>query len=137
MNVTPQEYIDEARSWVGTPFAHRGRMKGSAVDCIGVAYCVARKFDMVPVEAMVTYSRDPSGNLLHKSIGKYLMRVHPPYKPGDLLVFRFVRDPQHVAVFTGKNLIHAYSEVGKCIEHRFDKKWQKRLTGAFRFEEFE
>lgn len=135
MTVTPAQFVAASREWVGTPFKHQGRQKGVGVDCIGVPYCVARDFGMVDSSIMVPYKRDPDGSLLPHILGENLIRVHKP-QPGDIMLFRFVKHPQHVAVYTGRNIIHSFSQIGECIEHIYDKRWQKRLVAVYRFKEF-
>jgi NlpC/P60 family putative phage cell wall peptidase len=134
--MTADDYVQAAREWVGTPFVHQGRMKGRAVDCIGVVYCVAREFGMVGPEVMTAYEREPDGNLLREGLNAHMVRIPAPAQPGDIILFRFARFPQHVAVYTGRNIIHAYERVGKCVEHIYDKRWLKRYVGAYRFPEF-
>jgi cell wall-associated NlpC family hydrolase len=135
MTVTPQMFVEAAREWVGTPFKHQGRVKGSGVDCIGVPYCVARDFGMVDTSIMVPYHREPDGRLLPEILGENLVRVTKP-QAGDIMLFRFVTHPQHVAVYTGRNIIHSYSRVGRCTEHIFDQRWKRRLVATYRFKEF-
>lgn len=132
---TPEEFVAGAREWVGTPFKHQGRVKGIGVDCIGVVYCTGRDMGIVDPSVMVPYGRSPDGRLLPAILNANMHRVRK-LQPGDVLLFKFVKEPQHVGVYTGRNIIHAYSRVGKCVEHIYDARWIKRLVGAYRFAEF-
>lgn len=135
MTPTPAQFITAAREWVGTPFKHQGRHKGVGVDCIGVVYCTGRDMGIVDPAVMVPYARSPDGELLPDILDTNMQRVHK-LQPGDVLLFKFITEPQHVAVYTGRNIIHAYAKIGKCIEHRYDKFWSRRLVDAYRFKEF-
>ena len=43
-----QAVEDEARTWKGTPFHHKGRVKGVGVDCGGYLHCVYSQFFPLP-----------------------------------------------------------------------------------------
>ena len=53
--------------------------------------------------------------------------------PGDLLLMRFAGEPQHLAVFTGETIIHAYQATGRVVEHSLDDKWRRRIVRVYRF----
>ena len=131
----PDDYILEARSWVGTPFVHKGRTKGRAVDCIGLVYGAALALGLIS-DSLPDYARSPQGSLLEQS-----MKIHPALieskelQPGDVLLFRFAKYSQHVGIYTGRNLIHSYEPLGGCIEHRYCDKWAGRKMSVFRFKD--
>jgi cell wall-associated NlpC family hydrolase len=53
---------------------------------------------------------------------------------GDVLLLRFDRDPQHLAILTGDGtIIHALQSVGKVVEHRLSPDWRARLVAAWEF----
>lgn len=145
----PDAIITEARSWLGTRFHHQGRVKATAthkggVDCIGLVLGVA--------DALHIKTKDGSGKLLshfdekgyHRlPDGHYLQAVlerhlHPllveDAKPGDILLFSFDKNPQHVGIRSEVGIIHCYAEARKVVEHRLDAVWQKRAVAAYRFE---
>jgi cell wall-associated NlpC family hydrolase len=64
----------------------------------------------------------------------YLMRV-TDMQAGDVLMMRFTGEPQHVGIYTGDTLIHAYESVGKVVEHRMDDKWLRRIVRVYRFKD--
>ena len=43
-----QLIVDEAESWIGTPYIKRGTIKGVGVDCGMLSYMVYKKFNLVP-----------------------------------------------------------------------------------------
>ena len=57
-------------------------------------------------------------------------------QPGDFMMFKFMVEPQHIALVSDKNtIIHAFSSVGKVVENNIDFLWQKRLCGCYRLKE--
>jgi hypothetical protein len=55
-------------------------------------------------------------------------------RAGDVLLFRYDRQPQHVALATsGDTMIHSFAPAGKVVETSIGDYWQRRLTGIYRF----
>jgi hypothetical protein len=54
---------------------------------------------------------------------------------------RLAREPQHLAIVSAvaegrpAALIHAYTEVGKVVEHSLDARWRRRIVRAYRMRE--
>ena len=133
--MTADQIIAAARECIGTPFAHQGRILNMALDCAGVAVHV---FDRVgcDTDQPAAYSRMPNNSMLEYWADRqpFLKRVDTP-QAGDILLMRFTGEPQHVAIFTGENLIHAYESIGRVVEHRLDDKWRKRIVRVYRFKD--
>ena len=129
----PEDYIVEARSWENTPFAHKGRTKGRAVDCIGLVHGAALAIGLIGDE-LPDYARNPVSDDLQHALKNHpaLMEVRT-LAPGDILLFKLVKFGQHVGIFTGRNLIHSYQPMNGYVEHRFCDKWRARLLSAYRF----
>lgn len=111
--VTREQIVAEARSWVGTPWVHQHRVKGRAVDCVGLVIGVARNLGLVPDEFEVTgYSQMPDGRLLELCTTYMRPVARDAMQPGDVVVVAIVDQPQHVGILTpypGGNLamVHA------------------------------
>jgi hypothetical protein len=62
---------------------------------------------------------------------------------GDVLTLRIPTDPCHTAIVgeipgQGLSMIHSYQGgQAKCIEHRIDAQWQRRIVGVFEFPNIE
>ncbi len=126
------EIISEARTWVGTPFHHQGRVKGVGVDCAGVIVGVARDLDILN-HTFIGYGREPSNGKLGKELEKYCDRIKEK-APGCILLMRFKTEPQHLAIYTDRNtIIHAYQNIGRCIEHTLDEKWKRRVVSCWSY----
>jgi cell wall-associated NlpC family hydrolase len=129
--MTADEIIAAARAELGTPFVHQGRLPGKALDCIGLAIVVARTWHTV--EDTAAYGRSPLNGLLQAGFDAHplLERIAQP-EPGCILLMRFGKNPQHVAICAGETVIHSYGTVGKVVEHRFSDVWRARVVRSYR-----
>ncbi len=134
--MTRKAIITAARTWLGTPYRHLGRCKGSGVDCIGLIIGVSHEVGYLPDYDITTYSRDPEPDLLQSILAQLLDPIDPTEaQPGDVLLLRFTRLPQHTAIMTNAGMIHAYAGSGRVVEHSIDAVWQRRILAAYRFPE--
>lgn len=129
--MTPQDIINEARSWVGTPFHHQGRVKGAGVDCIGLVIGVAHELCISDFDS-TNYGRIPNPLVMGKGLRENMIKTDL-IEPGCVLWFAFASAPMHVGIVTDVGLIHAYSLVGKVVETGLDQQWLDRSRGVFRF----
>jgi cell wall-associated NlpC family hydrolase len=146
--------VEEARSWVGTPFVHQGRVKQQGVDCLGLAVGVLSSFGVKsmsfdkPVEHfdLLDYSRFPRGDRLLVEVSRHINHKHrrPTREklcPGDFVLIAWRESPQHVGIISdhpqGIGIIHAWSTIGKCVEHFLSDEWAKKITDSFEVEEWQ
>jgi cell wall-associated NlpC family hydrolase len=133
--MTADDVITAARSCLGTPFQHQGRVKGSALDCAGLAVSVAQDLGIEYAD-LQGYGRDPFNGLLKSALDSQpeLISVdRDDMQPGDLLLMRFGKDPQHLAIYAGQTVIHSYETVGIVCEHDIDNAWRRRIVSVYRF----
>lgn len=133
--VTRQQIIDEARTFIDTPFHHQGRVKSIGVDCAGVVGMVGVALGLLNIEDLPKdYAKQPNANQMTKVLDEKMDRI-PIHEAtiGDVYHFAFDREPQHVGIITDIGILHAYAQVRKCVEHSLDDTWQKRIRGAYRF----
>lgn len=131
---TPDDVIAEARRWLGTPFHHQGRILGRGTDCAGVIIGVGKALDIMPgFDDFLAYGHTPHAGTMEKLLDLHLVRQDGPPAPGDVLYMRFEGEPQHLAIFAGPTIIHAYSIVRRCVEHRLDRTWRARICAVFRY----
>lgn len=129
--VTRAQIVSEARTWLGTPFHHQGRVKGCGVDCAGVVAGVGRALGLTDFDT-VCYGRQPDPLLMGSILRKYLEpKPISQAQPGDVLWMAFDRDPQHVAIVTDIGILHATSAIGKVVEHSLDATWRVRARACF------
>jgi len=133
--MTADDIVAAARACIGTPFAHQGRVLGVGMDCAGVAVHAVREagFDVMDVPG---YGRTPNKEHLAAALDGQpaLERVFniSDREAGDILLMRFLGEPQHVGICTGGGLVHAYEAVGKCCEHDICAKWASRIVRVYR-----
>lgn len=112
------QVVQEARSWLGTPYHHQAAIKGAGVDCAMLLVCVYKAAGLVPADLDPRpYSPD-----WHMHRGEELFlgwlercgeRVDLP-RAGDVAVWRFGRTYSHGAVVTSDDgeIVHALMAAG-------------------------
>lgn len=114
---TREEFLAEARTWIGTPYRHQGRDK-NGVDCVGFPLCVAAKLGIAGAEQfladpdMAVYQERPSKFALLRRLQKVCRQIPvSAARPGDLICILVAGQPQHVAIFDeGGEIIHAIGD---------------------------
>ena len=145
--------VKQARTWIGTKYHHQGRLKKSdkcngGVDCIGLVIGVADelaicddKNKLLSQYDQIGYSMHPEGEKLALSIGAHLSSVElAKMKVGDILLFKFWKDPQHVGILSehptgGFGLIHCNSTSSAVIEQPLSETWKRMITHVYRFKQ--
>ena len=131
--MTADDVINAARSQVGVNFMHQGRCPGLALDCAGLGAFVASSLG-VEYHEWPGYGRMPYEGLLESVLDNQpCLIVVSELKPGDLLLLRIGREPQHIAIFTGSTLIHSFEKAGGVCEHELDDYWRRRIVRIYRF----
>lgn len=130
---TREAILDEAATWLGTPFRHQGRIKGIGCDCVGLIIGIARRFGLSDYDCL-DYPREPDGATLRARLDARLAPLPlARAKPGDVLLLRIRRHPQHVGILSRRGLIHAHAGSGGVVETRMTARWSERLLAAYRF----
>jgi cell wall-associated NlpC family hydrolase len=133
--MTADDIIAAARECVGTLFAHQGRVVGVGLDCAGVAVHAVRALG-VDVLDVTGYGRTPNKGRLAAAMDAQPTLERVPdiadRTAGDILLMRFLGEPQHVGICTGGGIIHAYEAVGMCCEHDICAKWAARIVRVYR-----
>ena len=66
------EILAAARTWLGTPWRHQGRLKGVAVDCGGLILGVGRELGLLDFDTRA-YGRIPDGQQLRALCEQHLV----------------------------------------------------------------
>jgi len=131
-----ERIVAAARSWLGTPFAHQGRIKGLACDCVGLAVGVARELGY-PVIDVRNYGVNPNPRRMGEELDRQMDRIAiGQAEAGDLIWIAWREQsasPQHLAILTEIGLIHAYGGAPRVVEHPIDQAWRGRFRRAYRF----
>jgi len=108
-----QAVTAEARTWLGTPYHHHGRLKGVGVDC-GQSLCAI--YEAAGVTAPIDPGTYSTAWHLHRSEELYVqwlervgaVRTDVPVA-GDVALFRFGRTFSHGGVLVDRQtVLHAY-----------------------------
>jgi cell wall-associated NlpC family hydrolase len=107
----------EARSWIGTPYHHMGRVKGpvGGVDCAQLVWAV---FFNCGLTSFLPHEPYPRDWMLHRSAERYMAivldrarEVAEP-RPGDVVLYRVGRCFAHGGIVVDPGwptIVHAYS----------------------------
>jgi len=131
--------INKAKEYIGTPFMHQGRVKGSGVDCLGLLLCVGRELGIYNKE-WLDYSKTPDSDVMLDVMRNDVEEKEiKDMQHGDIMLFNVAGACQHLGFYCIENgleyIIHAYQPVGKVVQHGFDNKWSKRVYKVFSFKE--
>ena len=118
-----QYVIDEARTYKGTPYLHKGRVKGVGVDCGGMIYQIFNAFLPLapfPKSYPPDWALHRENEIYLKFMEPYVMEVGGPRK-GGIAMFKIGRNFAHGAICTEKRtFIHAWgrNQAGGVVESR-------------------
>lgn len=135
--MTPEDYVNHARLWLGTPFRWQADLRGLGCDCKGLITGVARELGLPEAEhphfKKSDYSDRVDPNFLKRALSETLEQVETP-QLGDVLLLILGGKPQHMGIVAGTNLLHCY--VGRQVsEHRLEsatKLWPVHSVYRFR-----
>lgn len=144
-DVDKKEFVANSRTYIGTPFRHRGRTR-NGLDCVGLAVRVLMDMDKIVIDKKV-YGPEPSKDglrdYIEQNIGSPVATKEDidngfQLELGDILLMKFTLEPHHVAIvsdyiYGGDAMIHAYAAVERVVEHRLDDVWRDRILGVYRF----
>lgn len=129
----PQTMVAAARGCIDTPFHHQGRAPGVGIDCIGLIIVAMKATGMV-VRDRTDYGRRPDGRGLIAALEEHGAKRTDRIQAGDVLVFRYDKQPQHVALATSESaMIHSFAPAGKVVETLMGDYWRRRLVVIYRF----
>lgn len=127
--------IDAARSCLGAPFRHQGRNPSKGLDCAGLIIYALKQGGFQATDEP-GYTRSPQPHWMSSVLDRIFVPVDSnDVQRGDVLWMRFQGDPQHLALYTGKTIIHAMLRKRKVIEHSMDAQWWARVAQSYRHRE--
>lgn len=114
--------VAEARSWLGTPYQAKARVKGAGVDCLMIIIAVYQAVGLMPPDMVIPYY-NPQSNL-HSPVETYLdglleysREVDEP-KPGDVVMWQMGRCFFHAGiVIEWPTVIHAAQRSGVVLDN--------------------
>lgn len=129
-----QEIIRLARTQLGVPWMHQGRAPNVALDCAGLIIFIAKEIGY-PYPETANYGINPSNNRMQTILGKYYTRCSTLH-PGAIVTMRnsaINGIVNHVAIYTGKGVIHASNGVNppRVIETNLMRSKDRIIDGYY------
>ena len=136
------EVVNEARSWLDTPYHDQASLKGVGCDCLGLVVGVWKAlYGSALPQKIPAYSRfwgEVKGDeLLLRAVKNYLVErpLEAFEEPGNVVCFRMVpgADCKHLGI-TGYSecFIHAYEGLGVTTQ-RMTPFWKRRIVAVGSF----
>ena len=135
------QFVEVARSWLGTPYLHQASVKGVGCDCLGLIRGVWRELFGDEPEPVPAYSADwsePQGEeRLFLAASRHLTRIEiDDVAVGQVLLFRMRRGAvaKHLGIISSvqpsSQFIHAYTGHG-VVESPLSSPWRRRIAARF------
>lgn len=125
---TREQIVSTARSYMNVRWHHQGRSR-AGLDCVGLVLVTAWDLGLSDID-YDGYGRVPDGKMLRAELEAHLDQTNNP-SLGDVLLMRFDRQPQHLAIVSDIGIIHAHAAMRKVVEHGLDDAWSSRIVGAY------
>jgi cell wall-associated NlpC family hydrolase len=115
------DIVRAAKEWLGTPYHHHARIKGSGADCAMFPLTVYQECGVLPREYVpphysVQWHLHRSEEVYLNEIEKFVVEINAPPRPADFIVFRFGRTYSHGAIVVEWPIvIHAYIPHGVLL----------------------
>lgn len=131
-----------AQLCVGTPFHHGGRIKGVALDCVGLLVVCGRECGLEIADQPFYSPQDDNFERLRPALERHCCKVFATddMKPGDVVLFRRTGGARpifnHVGiVVSGNAFVHAWGtpSVMQVVETPFDRYWRGSVAGVYRW----
>lgn len=138
-----QKVINEARSFIGCKWRHKGR-NHYGIDCAGIIVCSFASIN-VEVQDRKHYGREPWNDGLDKELEKTFGKRLDKHlmQEGDVAVIWWneVPAPSHLGIIathpSGKlSLIHSYSQ-HNVVEHIIDDDWFNKISHIYRLKQWQ
>ena len=113
---TREAVIEEALTWLTTPWHHAAGVKGAGVDCVNL---LAEVYTAVGLMERPIIPYYPQDIMMHRNketclceIEKYTHEVDEPM-PGDIVLWKFGRIQSHAGIIIDwPTVIHSYKQCG-------------------------
>jgi cell wall-associated NlpC family hydrolase len=130
---------NEARTWIGTPFAPQAMVKGAGVDCVHLVAGVLLNIGAIREFNPVKYTLDEGNHLKESKVISWFAShpdfesVQPPYIAGDILCFNLALVGHHIGLVLGDgNMIHALPKRFAMLADRRESFYSRKIIAAYR-----
>lgn len=138
---------DQARTYLGTRYKHRGRSR-KGIDCAGLPWCCYADLG-VELPDLRLYGREPHQDgmmtAVRAALGEPVWQgskgscPRSALMPDDVVVLAFVQEPHHMAIIGkdamyGLSMIHADGTLGtsRVVEHGIEPQHLAMICAVFR-----
>lgn len=117
--------VQQALSWLGTPWHHAAELKGVGVDCAHLLIAVYGGLSLVdvpPIEYAPDWFLHGSKDLLREWVARYCTEVTTPAR-GDIALYCYGRFASHAGIVVATDpleLVHAFRGRGVVREEADD-----------------
>lgn len=126
--------VECAREMLNTPFLHQGRLPNHGLDCGGLVICSMVAAGYNPKD-LANYPEIPDGSFIKLVEEQSDLVALNEVMAGDIMMFKWLQDPQHIAIVTQTDpihIVHTWNAVGRVVENGLDEYWRKRLVACYR-----
>lgn len=134
--------LEEAKSWIGTPFMHHTLHKGLGVDCGMFIMGVFSNIGLVKKEIPKFYPEDwafhkPEGEKFDSAVKKNCTEIKKEdLKPGDVILYKFGKCLSHASIFVEDDIIiHSEKPIGVNMCNRSNTRWFSREQKYYTYKE--
>lgn len=136
-----EDVVRLARSCLGTPFRHQGRLPGHGLDCAGLVIYLSNALELSTEPYVFTgYSHFPAQHKVQYELSQHLDRIHvADAMPADVVL---IADDDNHSCHMGilacdahgeATLIHAAARYRAVVEQNVDNILRRRWRAVFRF----
>lgn len=130
-----ESIVEEARSWIGTPFYPHVAIKGVGADCVTFALRVFQGVGLIPQsESLPKYALDGGSHLPASQVIEWLkacgwfVEISGAPLAGDVVTFRVGKVVHHVGIaITDMKFVHCIRRYGVIESDLRDETWKSRL----------
>ena len=121
-----------AEECLGTPWRHQGRTCGTAIDCVGVVAHIMDRLSL-PYDDVKGYPRSPfDGRLQQVLADQPSLEQIGQLEDGCVVALRITKEPQHVGVYYGGQIIHASYSAANTLKQTFSAKFVRSTQAIYR-----
>lgn len=129
--------MQEARSYLGTPWRHQGRTR-RGIDCAGLVVLVSRALGLADYDSTGYQRRPQSGDFVGHFDKNLTRRPRGEALPGDVILFRDRQYTCHSAIVSERHgkptIVHAYARRRRVVEEYLDQDdWENKIMHVYSF----
>jgi NlpC/P60 family putative phage cell wall peptidase len=136
-----RQIVLEAKTWIGTPYHHKAKVKGTGVDCAMLVVGIAENLGYIekgiepPVYSNEWHLHNKEEKLLQTLEAYGCTQIeNDEAQYGDILTFKYGRCSSHLAILLKDNyIIHARVDYKKVVQHELTGDSLKRWHKTYRF----